>query len=118
MAKQKIKDAGISIQSTDSVFIKYKKNDYTLDPFLLTYLASHLGECDTVGDNDAASGYANYVSFTNKREKYKPATTVMVEQNVVRIWEDMLLEDEVYSIVGYCAYQGYRWNIERRFHDG
>ncbi len=118
MAKQKIKDAGISIQSTDSVFIKYKKNDYTLDPFLLTYLASHLGECDTVGDNAPASGYANYVSFTNKREKYKPATTVMVEQGVVRIWEDMLLEDEVYSIVGYCAYQGYRWNIERRFHDG
>lgn len=118
MAKQKIKDAGTSVQSTDSVIIKYKKNDYTLDPFLLTYLASHLGECDTVGDNAPASGYANYVSFTNKREKYKPATTVMVEQGVVRIWEDMLLEDEVYSIVGYCAYQGYRWNIERRFHDG
>ena len=71
---------------------------YLSYPFLLTYLASHLGECDTVGANERSSGYANWVSFTNTREKYKPATTVMVEQNVVRIWEYMLLEDEVYLI--------------------
>jgi len=109
MAKQKIKDAGTSIQSTDSVFIKYKKNDYTLDPFLLTYLASHLGECDTVGDNEPSSGYANYVSFTSKRNRN---VGVMVEQGVVRIWEDLLDDDQVYSIVGYCAHQGYRWNME------
>ena len=109
MAKQKIKDAGTSVQSTDNVIIKYKKNDYTLDPFLLTYLASHFGECDEVGDNAPASGYANYVSFTSKRNQN---VGVMVEQGVVRIWEDMLLEDEVYSIVGYCAYNDYRWELE------
>ena len=109
MAKQKIKDAGTSIQSTDSVFIKYKKNDYTLDPFLLTYLASLFGECDEVGDNAPASGYANYVSFTSKRNQN---VGVMVEQGVVRIWEDLLDDDQVYSIVGYCAHQRYRWKME------
>ena len=109
MAKQKIKDAGTSVQSTDNVIIKYKKNDYTLDPFLLTYLASHLGECDTVGDNAPASGYANYVSFTSKRNRN---VGVMVEQGVVRIWEDLLDDDQVYSIVGYCAHKRYNWNME------
>ena len=77
------------------------KLSYHTDTFLLTYIASILGECTAIADNNVSFSY-----------KDKPDYCLFVDSIEVLIVEEQFDDSKIlYAIIGYLNYHNFHYEI-------
>ena len=85
----------------DLSYFKFKDHDYTKDIWLISFISSAIGAEITTSSKD-------YVVFTDK--DYKEVCTIT--KNNILINDNYDDNKMVYLLVGYCAYQNYKHQLE------
>ena len=79
---------------------KYKNNNYTKDVWLVSFISS-------VTASQITSSSDNFLSFTD--QNYKDVCSI--EKNCIFINDNHPDEKITYLLVGYCAYQNYKFEL-------